>query len=210
MKSNQFSKGSNAFSSKTRRMASPQNSDGDLRVIADRLNDIIERSNQIDQQLTRIEELRNKTPSINKKASSLHQYQNDFLSPIAFSQNSEIPPPPSSSYKSSIRSNYNSSSLRNTSPKQSSHSMKNYNFSPKSNQNFSPSSVASFKPSSAPTSPKSSPTSYATKYSKIDSITLEQIFEAICQLRQEVAEISATQAEMKLEISRLKRGQKHA
>lgn len=197
MKSNLYSK-STFSSSRTRRSTSPVTNDGDLRAIADRLNDIIERSNQIDQQLTRIEELRHKTPSKNRRISSSQQRQNDFLSPIAFSQNSEILPPFSSSYKSSVR---NSNIGSNSSPKQSSHSMKNYNFSPSSNQNYTP----PFKSSSPPIS---SPRSYATTYSKSDSITLEQIFEAICQLRQEVAEISSTQAEMKLEISRLKRGQK--
>ena len=209
MKSNPYSRSAYSSSSRTRRSTSPINSDGDLRAIADRLNDIIERSNQIDQQLTRIEELRHKTPSKNRKSTSSQQHQNDFLSPVAFSQNSEIPPPYSSLYKSSVRGNYNSAIGSKPSPKQSSHSLKNYNLSPSNNQNYSPSSVPSYKPSSAPSSPPiSSPRSYATTYSKSDSITLEQIFEAICQLRQEVAEISATQSEMKLEISRLKRGQK--
>ncbi|OHS98626.1 hypothetical protein TRFO_34958 [Tritrichomonas foetus] len=198
--------------------SSPESNYSDLRNIADRLNDIIERSNQIDTQLSRIEELRKRTPPSKKKSSpSYNNYQNDYLSPIA---NQESPP----SYRSKSSRSPTANPLNQTTTESFNPSITPIDHSMNNLMGGVPNQYASSKRSS---SPRATPTNVSftptSRQSPINyfpgdassltqqsqsGVTLDQIFNAICELRQEVAEISANQAEMKLEIGRLKRNMK--
>lgn len=201
MRSNQLSNTSSSKTYKKKRSLSPRDStNNDLREIADRLNDIIHRSNQIDQQLSRIEELRSRSPKSSRNSPTQENlYQKDFLSPISTSQTQS----PSQYYNDSGRS----LSARISPTQRYERNKKKYVVSPEIQQE-----TESFRPSLTPNATPKYKSNYSTPIQQTSTVqgtvTLDQIFEAICQLRQEVAEIASTQAEMKLEISRLKRNQK--
>ena len=171
----------------------PSQDDEDLRVIAKRLNDIIERSNQIDFQLSRIEETRKKTPPSRK------EIQDDYISPIQTS----ISP----------AANASSESISNPSPNFSHLSNANENIiyeqpnrMPVNKNRPSQSSITSTQPRMSSYSLDSPPNPSPIRHNVVRTpgVTLEMIFSAISDLKNEVQEISACQMEMKREITRLR------
>ena len=172
----------------------------DLRAIADRLNHIIERSNQIDKQLTRIEEVRK--PSMHKLNAP-----NDYISPIkdSFNRSNEN----SSSMKSPFYASNNDSKITAQndyiSPIRSPRDRSNYGLNNINDNNFydrfGPN--RSTKPSYSFNSPQNE--SFNRTPSRPSNITLEMMFDAISDLKSEVSEIKRNQEEMKREITRIKK-----